>query len=459
VPATAPSTTVSPPTGRELPALSTPVPGPASRAWLARFAAVTAPMGPRAAWAGLGVEGEGEGEGEGPSGTIVYREGLGANVVDVDGNRFVDLAAGFGSLLLGHRPARVGAALAAQSESLWQSLGDVHPSDVKIQLLERLSRIVGGGRGMLGQSGADALSAALKTAVLHTGKSGVVAFGGAYHGLSYGPLALCGLRESYRAPFAAQLNRGARFVEYPATEGALGPALAAVRRELARGDVGAVVFEPILGRGGVLVPPPGFAEGLGALCAEHGALLVVDEVWTGLGRAGEWLLSAAQGVRPDVVCLGKGLGGGLPISACVGAAAIMASWSRDEEVVHTSTFAGAPLAARAALELLDVLEAERLVERSKRVGEAFARELRAAFPAAWPRGWEVRGAGLMLGVDLGPVGLTALELSRELLAHGYITSLGGQRRDCLVLTPALDIGDAQLEAFVRAFAERLRAHA
>lgn len=452
-----PSEAASALTGRELPALSTPVPGPASRAWLARFAAVAAPMGPRAAWAGLGVEGAPEGGG--PSGTIVYREGLGANVVDVDGNRFVDLAAGFGSLLLGHRPARSAAALAAQSQRLWQSLGDVHPSDVKIALLERLARIAGGGRGILGQSGADALSAALKTAVLHTGKTGVLAFGGAYHGLSYGPLALCGLRQSYRAPFAAQLNAGVRFIDYPTTGRSLEPVLAAARRELEQGDVGAVVFEPILGRGGVFVPPAGFAPGLAALCAEHGALLVADEVWTGLGRSGEWLLSGAEGVRPDVVCLGKGLGGGLPLSACVGAAPIMAAWSRDEEVVHTSTFAGAPLAAAAALELLDVLEVERLVERSKRVGEAFARELRAAFPAAWPSGWEVRGAGLMLGVDLGPVRLTALELSRELLENGFITSLGGQRRECLVLTPALDIGDAQLEAFVRAFAERLRAHA
>ncbi|HTV26112.1 MAG TPA: aminotransferase class III-fold pyridoxal phosphate-dependent enzyme, partial [Polyangiaceae bacterium] len=435
-------------------------PGPASRAWLQRFAAVAAPMGPRAAWPSFGTDPDSDAAAEGtPSGTIVYREAVGANVVDVDANRFVDLAAGFGSLLLGHRPARVAAALEAQSSRLWQSLGDVHPSDVKIALLERLAQLVGDGRGMLGQSGADALSCALKSAVLATGKTGVVAFGGAYHGLSYGPLALCGLRESYRAPFAAQLNPAVRFVEYPSSESALDACLAAVRRELERGDIGAVVFEPILGRGGVLVPPPGFAPGLAALCAEHGALLIADEVWTGLGRAGEWLSSQAEGVRADVVCLGKGLGGGLPISACVGRASLMAAWSRDAEVVHTSTFAGAPLAAAAALELLDVLAAERLVERSRRVGAAFAAELRGAFPAAWPSGWEVRGAGLMLGIDLGPAPLTALELSRELLARGYVTSLGGQRRDCLVLTPPLDIDEAQLAAFVRTFAAQLRAHA
>jgi 4-aminobutyrate aminotransferase-like enzyme len=435
-------------TGHDLPALRTNVPGPASRAWLARFASVAAPMGPRAAGAEAGA-----------SGTIVYREGLGANVVDVDDNRYVDLAAGFGSLLLGHRPERVCAALAAQSGRLMQSLGDVHPSDVKVRLLERLAPLVGGGQGIIGQSGADALSAALKTAVLYTGRSGVLAFGAAYHGLSYGPLALCGLRASYRAPFAEQLNPKVAFVEYPNEESRLEPALDAARRELERGDKGAVVLEPILGRGGVYVPPAGFVERLAALCREHAAVFIADEVWTGLGRSGQWLFSHAQGARPDIVCLGKGLGGGLPVSACIGRSEVMSAWSRDEEVVHTSTFAGAPLAAAAAIETLEVLEQQGLVARSQRLGERFARALRGAFPAAWPRGAEVRGAGLMIGVDLGPAGLGALELSRELLARGYITSLGGGRRDCLVLTPALDIAEAQLEAFVAAFGDCLRPRA
>jgi 4-aminobutyrate aminotransferase/(S)-3-amino-2-methylpropionate transaminase len=406
-------------------------------------------MGPRPA---LPAPGESS-----ASGTIVYREGAGSNVVDVDGNRYVDLAAGFGSLLLGHRPEGVRRRLVDQADRLMQSLGDVHPSDVKICLLERLAARLGGGHGILGQSGADALSAALKSAALATGRPGVVAFSGAYHGLSYGPLALCGLRQSYRAPFAAQLNPSVRFVAYPAEPAALEAALAAVRDELRRGDVGAVVFEPILGRGGVIVPPAGFAAGLAALCREHGAALVADEVWTGLGRAGEWLYSQAQGVHADLVCLGKGLGGGLPISACFGTREIMASWSRDEEVVHTSTFAGAPLAAAAALATLDAIDAQRLIERVRRLGVAFAETLRAEFPASWPRGWEVRGAGFMLGIDLGPCGHGALALSRALLARGYIVSLGGGRRDSLVLTPALDVAEAQLEGFARAFGASLRA--
>ena len=250
---------------------------------------------------------------------------------------------------------------------LLQSLGDVHPSDVKVRLLERLTALAPGAgwQGILGQSGADALSAALKTAVLHTGKPGVIAFAGAYHGLSYGPLSLCGLRESYRAPFAEQLNAAVRFIDYPLSDAALQPVLHAVRAGLASGDVGAVVFEPILGRGGVFVPPAPFGAELGALCREFSSLLVADEVWTGLGRSGEWLFSTRQGARPDIICLGKGLGGGIPISACLGRPEVMAAWSQPAEVVHTSTFAGAPLGCATALATLHALESGRLVERSE----------------------------------------------------------------------------------------------
>jgi 4-aminobutyrate aminotransferase/(S)-3-amino-2-methylpropionate transaminase len=390
----------------------------------------------------------------------VYSQAAGSNVLDVDGNRYVDLAAGFGSMLLGHRPGGVCEALERQSQRLVQSLGDVHPSDVKIRLLERLAERIGRGSGqaILGQSGADAVSAALKTALLYTGKPGVVAFSGAYHGLSYGPLALCGLRESYRAPFAAQLNPCVRFVDYPCDEPALPLAVAAVEAELARGDVGALVLEPILGRAGCMVPPARFAVELTELCREHGSLLIADEIWTGLGRSGEWLFSQARGAEPDLVCLGKGLGGGLPISACVGQPHVMAAWSRADEVVHTSTFAGAPLACATALATLAEIEQQGLVSRARELGGELAAALRAELSrsAGLARG-EVRGAGLMLAVELDlPTG-AALELSRRLLGRGYIVSLGGGRRESIVLTPALDISEALLEGFVAAFAMTLRA--
>jgi 4-aminobutyrate aminotransferase/(S)-3-amino-2-methylpropionate transaminase len=437
-------------TGSELPALLSAAPGPESLAWLARFARVAAPMGPRSAWAGLGADVE---EPSAP-GTIVYRAGLGSNLLDVDGNRYVDLAAGFGSLLLGHGASRVVEAVEHQVRCLSQALGDLHPSESKIRLLERLSERFGGRQAILGQSGADALSAALKTAVLATGRPRVIAFAGAYHGLSYGPLALCGLRESYRAPFAAQLNPSVSFVEYPGDGPALARALAALRTELEQGDVSAVVFEPILGRGGCIVPPPEFASRLAELCRQHGSLLVADEVWTGLGRAGRWLYSA--GVEADLVCLGKGLGGGLPISACLGRRELCAAWSRVEEVVHTSTFAGAPLACASALATLATLDGEGLVARSERVGAEFRRALGAAVESSGTElVRDVRGAGLMIGIELQAAEGVAIRLCRELLGRGYIASLGGGLRDTLVLTPALDISERLLESFVTAFADAL----
>ena len=386
-------------------------------------------------------------------GTLVYREGKGANVVDVDGNRFVDLAAGFGSLLLGHQPARVLEALDEQSQRLSQALGDLHPSDTKIALLERVVRVALGGQGqvILAQSGADAVSAALKTALLYTGKPGVIAFRGAYHGLSYGPLALCGLRQSYRAPFAPQLNPHVRFAAYPSELSELKPLAAWLRAELARGDVGAVVYEPILGRGGCVVPPDAFGPLLGALCGEFGALLVADEIWTGLGRSGEWLFSRARGASPDLVCLGKGLGGVLPLSACVGSERVMGAWSRAEEVVHTATFAGAPLACAASLATLEDIEARGLVERARRVGSELARQLDAVLERGRSSvaSGGVRGAGLMLAIELGTAPGLSLRLKQRLLERGYIVSLGGGGRESVVLTPPLDVPETLLEGFVR----------
>src|SRR4051812_28111908 len=204
------------------------------------------------------------------AGGIVYATAAGANVVDVDGNRYVDLAAGFGAELVGHRHPTVLRALALQSERLLHALGDVHPSDAKITLVERLGALhpEPEAQVLVGQSGSDAVSAALKTALLATGKPGVLAFAGAYHGLGYGPLAACGLRPSYRTPFAAQLNPAVSFAPYPDTLERAADAVGQAARALAAGEIGAVLIEPVLGRGGVVVPPPGFLAELGRLSHE-----------------------------------------------------------------------------------------------------------------------------------------------------------------------------------------------
>ena len=411
------------------PLLRVAPPGPSSRTWLIRHAHVAAPMGPILP--------------PGPPGGIVYATGRGSNVTDVDGNRYVDLAGGFGALLLGHLHPTVQRVIALQSERLLQALGDLYPSDAKIALLERLTKLYPepGAKGILAQSGSDAVGAALKTAKLATGKSGVLAFSGAYHGLGYGPLAACGLRESYRAPFAAELNQHVSFVAYPGSAESAAQTLDACRARFRQGDVGALLIEPVLGRGGVIAPPPGFLGELRRLTSEHGALLIADEVWTGLGRAGSWSSTSEQRVVPDLLCLGKGLGGGLPLSAVLGRAEVMQSWRREAEVVHTATFAGAPLAASAAIATLEVLGKEALPERAKTMGARYLAELRAAL-AGSAQVREVRGSGFMLGIVLCERPGAASQLMRRLLQAGYITSTGGGQREVLVLTPALNIDES-----------------
>jgi 4-aminobutyrate aminotransferase/(S)-3-amino-2-methylpropionate transaminase len=383
---------------------------------------------------------------------IVYASAEGSNVVDVDGNRYVDLAAGFGALLLGHAPPKVARALELQADRLWMALGDLYPSDVKVALVEKVAALhpSKGARALLGQSGSDAVAAALKTAKLATGKPGVVAFEGAYHGLGYGPLAACGLKKSWREAFADQLNPHVSFVAYPRGARDLDRALSSVAKALERGNVGAVLVEPILGRGGCVVPPPAFLGELAALTKKAEALLVADEIWTGLGRAGDPLASTAMGVMPDLICLGKGLGGGLPIAACVGPDAIMQSWRRDanQDVVHTATFHGAPLACATAIATLEVLIADRLGERARNVGERVRGALARALSSV-PGVTEVRGAGLMIGIELGSARV-ALAVQRSLLEAGYIVTLGGLAGEVLIVTPALTIAETLLEGFAAA---------
>jgi 4-aminobutyrate aminotransferase/(S)-3-amino-2-methylpropionate transaminase len=381
---------------------------------------------------------------------IVYASGEGSNVVDVDGNRYVDLAAGFGSLLLGHAPPKVARALAAQSQQLWMALGDLYPSDAKVRLVEKVAALYPekGARVLLGQSGGDAIAAAMKTAKLATRKPGVIAFEGAYHGLSYGPLAACGLKRSWRDAFADQLNPHVSFVPYPRALRDLDQVLTRVEKSLDQGNIGAVLVEPILGRGGCVVPPPEFLRDLMALTRRAEALLIADEIWTGLGRSGDFLASTSMGIVPDLVCFGKGLGGGLPISACVGPDAIMQSWRREanEEVVHTATFHGAPLACATAIVTLDVLAADRLGERARAVGDRARQKLTSAL-ASVPGVGEVRGEGLMIGVELRSASVS-LVVQRALLEAGYIATLGGLSGEVLIVTPALTIAETLLDGFV-----------
>ena len=434
--------------GCDAPHIAVRPPGPQSRTWLTRLQRSTAPMGRRAD-SGIRTAVHADV----PANTVVFSTAFGSNITDVDGNRYVDLAAGFGAMLLGHRHPTHERVMSLQTERLSQALGDVYPSDAKIALCERLSALAApvlGGKGaqcILGLSGSDAITAALKTAVLATGRSGVIAFEGAYHGLSYGPLSACGLRSSYRVPFAGAENRNVSFASYPVSPEQVTASLRAIEEQLQTGFVGAVLYEPILGRGGCVVPPEGFGAALGELVHAHGALLIADEIWTGLGRSGSMFLSAEQECSADLLCLGKGLGGGLPISACLGSPALMSHWSQEDEVVHTSTFSGSPLAAAGAISCLDVLSRQKLVDRSARIGAWLMDQLQA-LAEEFPVIREVRGRGLMIGLDLGSA--SATRLMQSLLVRGYLTTTGGGGREVLIVTPPLVIDESQLEGWLDA---------
>lgn len=429
--------------GNDLPDIRITPPGPASRSLFGRMERVECPA--------FAQRREAREETGGVDMTpVFFTSGKGANLFDVDGNRYVDLAAGFGSVLLGHGAPSVGRAIEAQSDRMLQALGDLYSADIKVALLERLSSIHPGQspRVLLCQSGSDAISAALKTCALSTGKPGVVAFEGGYHGLGYGPLAACGLRESYRAPFAEQLNAHVSFAPYPTNQADLERSLAAVEKALQKGDVGAVLVEPIQGRGGVVVPPDGFLTSLSELAHRYGALVVSDEIWTGLGRCGAILRTTAVGAPVDVLVLGKGLGGGLSISACIAPDEVMQAWARGGQVVHTSTHAGAPLPCAVAIAVLDSLRFRRLVPNAAEVGARTKAYLQALLTGV-SGVVEVRGAGYMIGIALENAAL-ALRTTQRLLELGYVVTTGGLHGEVIVWTPALTIAEEQLTAAANA---------
>jgi 4-aminobutyrate aminotransferase-like enzyme len=350
----------------------------------------------------------------------------------VDGNRFVDLGAGFGVANVGHAHPRVVAAIRAQSGQLLHAMGDVHPPAVKVELLERLAALFPGGgpaRATLASSGSDAVEIALQTAMLATGNPGVIAFTGAYHGVSLGALDVNGLG-NFRRPFADRLPVGttvfARFGD------------AADVRRVAGGfgtRVGAVLVEPIQGRGGERIPPDGFLGELRVLCDRAGWLLIADEVYTGFGRTGRWFACEHEGVVPDLLCVGKGLASGMPISACIGRAEVMDAWPASTgEALRTQTFLGHPPGCAAALASIAVIEEEKLVERSAELG-AFALD---RLQRRLGDRYGVRGRGLLLGIECGG-GEHARHACLRALGAGVIAMQSGERGEVVAITPPLSI--------------------
>lgn len=455
-----------------LPSVKAPVPGPASRELARRLSAVES----------RNVTFLSEGF------PVFWERAEGSNVWDRDGNRYVDLTAGFGVAAAGHRHPRVVEAVREQAGRLAHGMGDVHPPAVKVELLERLAELAPfpDARSVLTTSGSEAVEVALKTACLHTGKPGVLAFTGGYHGLGYGALAVTD-RAHFRAPFLAQLNPHVlrapfphpyrpppRLLEAeppagssPGDPEALAAAALGEVEALLEGEggerVGAVIVEPVQGRGGQVAPPSGFLRGLARICRQRGLLLILDEIFTGFGRTGTRFACRTEEVVPDLLCVGKALSGCMPIAACLGPREVMEAWPPSRgEAMHTSTFLGHPVGCAAALASLEVIEGDGLPARAAEEGERWVRALREMAAGHRAVG-EVRGRGLMVGLDLvrdregrRPAGPLALDVVSRALSAGWILLGGGPDGNVISLSPPLTVDRRILAAAVEMLDRALR---
>jgi 4-aminobutyrate aminotransferase-like enzyme len=411
---------------------------------------------------------------------IVWERAKGNFVWDLEGKRYLDLTAAFGVAAAGHANPRVVRAGQRQMATLLHAMGDVHPHALKAHLARELSRItferwsrferkasaagthraswrravaVPHGKVIFCNSGFEAVEAALKTAMLATGKRGVLAFHGGYHGLGYGTLNATH-RDHFRRPFLTQLGGFGRFVPFPTQPDELEPVEQSVRQLLRREPIGAVLVEPVQARGGINVPPPGFLAMLHQLCDEHGVLLVLDEIYTGFGRTGRWFACEHWGVVPDLICLGKALTGGFPLSACVGRADLMdTAWPPSAgEAIHTSTFLGHPVGCAMALSQIREIREKHLPERAQDLGNRLLARL-SHLPAPAGLALKARGLGLLVGLEVregggAPATEVVMGVIKGMLNRGYILLPEGEHGNVISFTPPLTITEPQLDRTV-----------
>jgi 4-aminobutyrate aminotransferase-like enzyme len=394
--------------------------------------AITARRDRRAEHSGLGQD------------PIVWARALGANVWDPDGNRFVDLTGGFGVASAGHANPYVLERVRDQLDHLVHGLGDAFPSTVRIELAARLAQITPGGlsQSIFGSSGSEAVEAAIKTAVIATGRSKLITFRGGYHGMSLGVLPASHYRPSFEAPFAGLLHSYAEHRAWGAPVLLDRSALPA-----------AILLEPVQGRGGYRCPPVGWIRSLRDICDAHGVLLIFDEIFTGFGRCGELFLSgssACDGVVPDLLCLAKGLTSGFPLSVCIGTEEVMGAWGLSAgEAIHTSTFLGHPVGCAAGLAVTDLFRDHGLLDAARALGEAMGQDLEALRSRHRGRIGEIRGVGAMRGIEILP-SEDAIKGCRAMLEQGYLVLPSGEQGEVISMTPSLTMTRAQWDGALAA---------
>jgi 4-aminobutyrate aminotransferase len=343
---------------------------------------------------------------------LVAKRGRGCRIEDVDGNEFLDFAAGIAVASTGHCHPEVVAAIQKQAAELIHISGTDFYNEPLTELAEKLSAIApmpGPHKFFYGNSGAEAIECALKLARYHTGRQHIIAFLGAFHGRTMGALSLTASKPQQKRRFAPMLP-GVTHVRYPYAyrdcnggaqeEEAYALGCARFIEEklfktiLPPEEVAAIFVEPIQGEGGYVVAPDNFMRELRGICDRHGILLVVDEVQSGAGRTGKWWAVEHTGVVPDMVCMAKGIASGMPLGVCMSRAEIM-DWAPGS---HASTFGGNPVSIAAAIATLDILSREGMANAG-RVGALMLQRL-DGWKKTHPLVGDVRGRGLMIGIEL-----------------------------------------------------------
>ncbi len=384
----------------------------------------------------------------------------GVYVIGQDGKRYLDFISGFGACNVGHNHPRVVAAARAQMEKMVHApLGVIAP-ETTLRLAWELGQITPGHADMFffGNSGAEAIEGALKLARYVTGRRGIIAFLGGFHGRTLGAASVTTSKVKYRqgqGPYIPDVYY-ARFPypyrsSAPNDEACAREALEDIERlfehVIAPQEVAAFLVEPIQGEGGYVIPPKSWLAGVRALADQHGILLIVDEVQTGFGRTGEWFAAQALGVEPDIVCLAKSIAGGFPLGATAARRDLMSQWGAAS---HGTTFGGSPISCAAALATLDVIRDEDLLENARRQG-AYLKTALEELKAESPLIGDVRGIGLMCGVEFVQPGTkepnpeVVTRVLQRALEGGMILYPCGHWSQTIRLIPPLTITRAQLD--------------
>ena len=425
------------------PHIITELPGPNARAIIARDEAVASPSLTRAY-------------------PLVADSGAGMVVTDVDGNRFLDFAAGIAVCSTGHAHPQVTAALHAQADRLIHIAATDFYEPRYLELMERLAAIAPfreKARVFLTNSGTEAVEGAIKLARYHTHRPRIIAFEGGFHGRTMGALSLTNSKIKQRAGFGPLIPmvHHAPFPRVRAwrdrTGGDGSAELAYLKntifgRQISPKDVAAIVVEPIQGEGGYFPAPATFLQGLRGLCDEHGIVLIADEIQSGMGRTGRWWAIEESGVEPDLVTVAKGIASGMPIGAFIGRDSLW-TWPPG---AHGSTFAGNPVCAAAALATIDVIESEGLA--TARTMGARLRSGLETVAASTDTVVDIRGAGLMLGVEFA-THEAAEAVQEAAFQRGLLTLECGE--SSLRFSPPLIVDADSVDTAVRIFGESLPA--